>query len=581
MSVNEIVYHLDFKAPEHHQVFVRIELEAEIFDNNELTLFMPSWSPGSYLMREYARNVRCVQAQSDSGEFVYCQQSDKGKWTIDLAKSELKSAAKTITFQYQVYCHELTVRTSHVDASHAFIHGPSVFMGVEKQQQRPIKLHVKIPAAWSKIATGLKDVSIVREEFVFAADDYDQFVDAPLEIGCHFSDGFMLDGKAHELAFYGDCPRQGGFAALKDDIKKIVEHISKAMGGMPYQEKYTFITHFVPGKFGGLEHLNSTALHFCPLKLADKKMYLKWLELVAHEYFHTWNVKRIRPVELGPFDYTREAMTRMHWLTEGLTSFMDQLFIYRCGFASLEDYMEMMKENFNRYLGCLGRRFHSLEDSSYNAWLVLYRPDENSSNSSISYYLKGGLVFFALHLMMAKKSVKIDDLLKLLWKRYLEQPQKGVESSEVLAMIEDLAGADVRSSFEVMLQTTEEIDFEKLCSEQGMKWVWSEKSEAAWIGFQQETKGSRLFVKSVTLDGPFYRAGVNAGDELIAINHLRVDTDNFSDHLKSLGHNKNYKLTISRLGVVQELEFQVASRPRQLEKIEVLDAKKVAAIFQS
>ena len=579
MSVMKTIYHLSFKAPENHQATVKIDLSCELFENDQLTLFLPSWSPGSYLMREYARNVRCVRALSQKGEPLFCQQSDKGQWLIDLNKSEVGQKPKSVTFEYQVYCHELTVRTSHIDASHAFIHGPSVFMGVLGKQDLPVELHLDIPPAWSKVATGLKETSTKRDEFIYCADDYDQFVDAPLELGCHFSDGFMLDGKAHELAFYGECAREGGFEGLKKDIQTIVEHVSKTMGGMPYEEKYTFISHFVPGKFGGLEHLNSTALQFCPLKLADKKMYLKWLELVAHEYFHTWNVKRIRPKELGPFDYTKEAMTRMHWLTEGLTSFMDQLFVFRCQFASLDDYLEMMKENFNRYYTIAGRRFHSLEESSYNAWLVLYRPDENSSNSSISYYLKGGLVFFALHLLFAKKGAKTDDLLKLLWKRYLDNPKVGVETEEVLKMIEEVGGREVRQQFEIMTQTTEEIDFEKLCLDAGMKWKWSDEKDTVWLGFQQELKGQRVFVKSVSLDGPFYKSGVNAEDEIIAINGIRVDSSNLSDHKKTLVKNKNYKLTLSRLGLIKEVDFQVESTPRKLEKIEALDPKKVSEIF--
>lgn len=571
----QLNYHLSFPNPQNHYAKIRIDFVRSDQDD-QMSFFLPSWSPGSYLMREYSRNIRSLEVFDESGDRVFVQQSHKNQWLVDFKDHK---SSKKFSLSYEVYCHELTVRTSHIDSSHAFIHGPSVFMGVLNSEMKNPTLKVDVPAQWSKISTGLKEVSQKRDEFIFTAADYDELIDAPLEIGCHETDGFYVDGKAHELAFYGlTLPAGKEFCMdLKDDIKKIVEHVSKTMGGMPYDEKYTFITHFVPGKFGGLEHLNSTALHFCPLKLNDRKMYLKWLELVAHEYFHTWNVKRIRPVELGPFDYVSEAMTRMHWLTEGLTSFMDQLFVYRAGFSKLEEYCDMMKDNFNNYWKIPGRRFDSLEDSSFNAWIKLYRPDENSHNSSISYYLKGGIVFFALHVLFVKEGKKIDDLLSLLWQRYLDNPSRGVDAEEVYGMIEKVAGKDVREKFETMVQTTEEIDLQALCESIGMKFVYDDEAASKpYLGVKTSSRGQRVFIDSVSLDGPGYRSGLNAGDEIIAINGMRIDSGKWSDHVKYLLPGQRYHFLVSRLEYLCELDVEVGPAPKLLKAIEVADEVKLS-----
>ena len=389
----KIRYIIQIKDPMNHILSVKIKGQKDLADS-KLTFFLPSWSPGSYLMREYARNIRTFTAQTDNGEYLSAYKCDKGAYEVDWSKSELNKESDSFEINYDIYCHELTVRTSHIDESHAFLHGPSVFMGIADKELVDPVLEVKFPGLWSKLHTTLKDISDKRGEFVYTAKTYDDLIDCPIEIGCHESDGFMAFDKEHHLVYYGDQYPHGN--DLKADIKKIVETVGSYFKRIPY-DKYMFITHFVKGLYGGLEHKSSTALHFDGRKLNSREDYMNWLCLVSHEYFHTWNVKRIRPIELGPFDYRNEAYTRMHWLTEGLTSFMDELLVYRSGLISLEEYLGMQTKNLNRYFSTIGKKFHSLEDASFDAWIKLYRPDENTANSSISYYLKGGLVFSTLH----------------------------------------------------------------------------------------------------------------------------------------------------------------------------------------
>lgn len=562
----KLSYKIIIETPSTHQVRVQIEGKKESGEKT-LDFFLPRWSPGSYLIREYSRHLSMIVAQTKNGERLHVNQLDTSVFQIDWTKNAHKKEDDYFSLSYSVYCHELTVRTSHVDESHAYLHLPTLLMGVVNTYIEDPSLELIFPPSWSSITTGLKDISVKREAFVYSAPSYDQLIDSPIEIGCHETDGFEVNGIDHHLAFYG--PQLPHKENIKADTKKIVEHISGFMGGLPY-DKYSFITHFSPGLYGGLEHSNSTALQFCPTQITNRKGYINYLALVAHEYFHTWNVKRIRPLELGPFNYLREATTQLLWLAEGLTSLMDELFIYRMGLITLEEYLEMQKDNLNRYYGTPGKKFHSLDDSSYNAWIKLYRPDENSHNSSISYYLKGGIVFFALNILLNQKNKSINDLLSLLWQDYLKNPERGVTAEQVYKMIEEVGGPEIRDQFESMTSTTEDIDLETICAQAGLRFEW-DKTISPWLGFDVDFHGDRVMVKGVTLDGPSYKAGLNAGDEIIAINGIRILKDRFNDYAKFMRVNETYTLTIARLSVIQSISLNVGVTPAKLKGLAVID----------
>ncbi len=566
----QINYKVKITAPHQHMVQVRLET-SKLSTENKLTFFLPSWSPGSYLMREYARHIRQMRVLNKTGEFLHFKQLSKNSWEIDWAKSEIESPTDEFIIEYEVYCHELTVRTSHITREHAYLHGPTYLLGFEQHEVVNPTVEINFPPLWSKISTGLKDISKKREHFIYQARDYDDLLDCPIEIGCQQTDGFMVGNIPHEIAFFGKTyPHRNN---IKEHMQQIVEHISTKMGEIPY-EKYLFLSHFAPNLYGGLEHANSTALQFDGTKLASRKDYINWLALVSHEYFHTWNVKRIRPKELGPFNYQTEAYTPLLWLAEGLTSLMDELFIYQCGLISLEEYLEMQKNNLNRYYATPGRRFDSLEDSSFNAWVKLYRPDENSANSSMSYYLKGGIAFWALNALLAKEGHHIQELIGALWQRYKDNPSEGMVSKEVFKLVEDIGGVEIRKQFEVMVETTEEMDIEKFFSLAGLK-INFERPAESYLGITTETKGERLFVKVVALDGPGYKAGLNAGDELIAINELRVVVGDYAKLAKSLLIDVPYKFLVNRLGYMMDVEVVAESSPQRVKSIDVVDYKAV------
>jgi predicted metalloprotease with PDZ domain len=341
------------------------------------------------------------------------------------------------------------------------------------------------------------------------------------------------------------------------------------MGEIPY-DRYAFITHFIPGMYGGLEHKNSTALHFDGTSLQDRKNYINWLCLVSHEYFHTWNVKRIRPRELGPFDYQKENHTTLLWLAEGLTSFMDELYVYRSGLIEAKEYLDLLKSAFDRYYAIPGKRFHSLEASSLNAWIKLYRPDENSNNSSISYYLKGGIVFLLLHVELAKKGKKMDHLLELLWQSYKKRPDLGLTAEEVFALVAEVGGQAIADKFTTMVQTTEDLPIEQALKDAGAEFLW-ETPTTAWLGVTPEFREGRVYFEQIVLDGPAYQAGINSKDELLAIDGVRIFKDQFEKLEARLIPDRNYQLTLSRNGVSVELTCSVGRKPRVLKEIQVKD----------
>ena len=442
-------------------------------------------------------------------------------------------------------------------------------MGVTGGETNP-QIEFRFPPLWSHLSTSLNSVDSKDKKFLYQAKDYDELIDCPVEIGCHETDGFMVNGIPHHIAEYGVIYPHGN--NLKEDMRKVVTHVAQVMGEMPF-EKYLFITHFAPKTFGGLEHLNSTALQFDGRRLTTKKDYQMYLSLVAHEYFHAWNVKRIRPKELGPFDYRNEAYTSMLWLAEGLTSFVDDLFVYQAGLSTIDEYLSVVKSNLENYLSIPGRRFHSLEMSSFNAWIKLYRPDENSKNSTVSYYLKGGLVFMCLHAYLLEKGRGVKDLLKLLWDDYKRNPERGLTKEQVYEMVKSLGGMDVLEKFQTMVETTEDIDFDAAFKIMGLEIIYTEVANA-YTGLEFEFSADRVIIKTVLLDSPAAKCGLNVGDEIIALNSLRVLKEDVEKWSTNLLKDISYQLTVSRLGKLRELQLVTDTAPRTIKEIKVIDLEK-------
>jgi predicted metalloprotease with PDZ domain len=559
---------VDLKITEPWTHHVKVAMTFEVPENqNEFEVFMPVWSPGSYMVREYSRHVRRLRVVQKNGEFLFFEKKNKNTWLIDRSKSELKNLTTEVSVEYEVYCNEITVRTSHVNQTHAFIHGPSVFMGIKGYEDKLHHLKVEFPPIWTKLTTSLKDISPKREVFLYEADNYDRLLDCPLEIGCHETNGFRVEGKDHHLAFLNLPQKIHG--DLRNDIKVITQKVADFWGEIPY-EQYVYMGHFFPKVYGGLEHCDSTALQFDPFELGQEEGYFDFLGLVSHEYFHTWNVKRVRPVELGPFDYSGENYTKMHWLTEGFTSFMDDLLVFNCKLSNEDFFLKRLVKKINAYNKTPGRLFDSVEDASFDAWIKLYRPHENSKNSTINYYLKGALIFFCLNSMLSAEGANLQDFARLLWKRYKENPAEGMSKEEVLEILEKISGEDIRNDFERLLVNTGELPLVESCEKAGLK-VHFKQSEDHYWGCDFKNQNGSQVVQNIVLDGPAHKCGLNHGDEIIGAEGWRLTGESFNSFCKTLKKSAPVEFLIARQGRLLTIEVAPEKAPQEIEKLEIKD----------
>ncbi|MGI9182147.1 MAG: M61 family metallopeptidase [Longimicrobiaceae bacterium] len=570
-----ILYRLSLAEPHTHLFRVEIAIKG-VQEPQELA--MPSWTPGSYLLREFPRNVQEFHAEDGAGRTLGWQKTDKNRWRIE------EPADGALGVRYAVYANELTVRTSHLDASHGYVNGAGVFMYVAGREAEEATVEIDAPAGW-RATTALRDAGSHR----FHARDYDELVDSPIEIGTHELLEFEVAGRPHRYAIWG----HGNYdpQRLIADTRKIVLAEQELFGVLPYEE-FTFILHLVPGGYGGLEHRSSTSLLIDRWSFRGEE-YERFLGLVAHELFHAWNGKRIRPAPLGPFDYTRENYTRNLWVVEGLTTYYTDLILRRAGLITPERYLVKLEEAINRLQSQPGRQVQTLEESSFDAWIKFYRPDEHTPNSQISYYQKGALVGLLLDLRIRSATEgtrSLDDVMGLLWERY-GAPDRGFpeagEESVIERIAQEVCGEPLGDFFDRYLRSTAELEYGRHLAAAGIELTPADTSErpsgesaatstnaaepaAADSGSQVELgvrlkeEGNRTLVTHVLADTPAYRAGLNANDEILALDGLRVNSKGLAARLAERQPGERATLTLFRRDELLTLavELEPPSTPR-------------------
>ena len=543
-TTSGITYTLSFDRAPQHLVHVRMRVDRVTGD--AVTLVMPSWSPGSYKIRDYAGyqgNVIAYSVNNGTRTRVTPQWRDKASLVVPT------QGAESIEVEYLVYCHERTVRTNHVNRFHAFLVPTAVCMYVEGRTHEIH--HVRLmhnQTQWPSVSTALSPVVAPSAEGVLlGALNYDILADSPIEIGDHQVRTFTAAGATHEVAMPTNHALDIDW--LTTQCERIVKVEAEIFGGVPY-DRYVFIIQIYPGAGGGLEHARMSVNAVDPSTLLDKSKVTGLLSLLCHEYFHLWNVKRIRPAELGPFDYTRETYTPMLWLAEGLTSYYDDLLTYRCGFTTAKDYIDALsKEHIARLAAVPGRFAMSTRDSSYLAWLKLYMQSPDGNNRFPSYYLKGGVVMFLLDAYIIDHSdgtYSLDDALRGMWKRYQSDQARGMTEDECIAIIEESTKIQVRDRVLSWLSGTDELPYEEILTPLGLRVdTTAKKPDAATIGEKipfaavpaapycgwalAETNG-KIIVRSVDDGGAAATAGIGIDDEIIAINGKRVSSTAQVDH---------------------------------------------------
>jgi predicted metalloprotease with PDZ domain len=499
---------------------------------------LPAWIPGSYMIREFARNIVRIRAEA-AGQAVRLAKLDKHTW-------QAAPVAGPLSVHYEVYAWDLSVRAAHLDQTHGFFNGTSVFLRVAGHEGLPHQVDIQRPADptarnW-RVATSLPEAGAKRHGFgTYAADDYDDLIDHPVEMGDFALGGFTAHGVRHDIVITGRVPNLD-MARLEKDLKAICETqiaFFEPKTKKAPMDRYVFLTMVVGDGYGGLEHRASTALicsrNDLPTTTAPKTAepnegYCKFLGLCSHEYFHTWNVKRIKPAVFAPYDLQVENYTPLLWLFEGFTSYYDDLMLVRSGIISEASYLKLLGKTAGAVLRGTGRTKQSIAESSFDAWSKYYRQDENAPNAIISYYTKGSLVGLAFDLTIRAKTggaKSLDDIMLALWDRYgrdfYKGGARGVTEQEVDALFDEVSGVRLKPLFDRYVRGTEDIPLAKLYAPFGVKVTDERKNGKPSLdaGIGRDAGGVKL--TQVHEGGAAHQAGLSAGDVLIAVDGLRVN----------------------------------------------------------
>ena len=541
-----IRYTVRFPAPQTN--YVEIEATVPTEGRPAIEMMMAVWTPGSYLIREYERNVEHVVATA-AGRALPVDKTTKNRWRIETG------GAREIALSYRVYCHEMTVRSNWVEADFAMLNGAPTFMTLVPASPgvnvgtapRPHDVRLELPPGWKTSVSALPDAEPGQPNH-YVAPDYDTLVDSPIVAGNPAIHRFTVSGKPHLLVDVGEGGAFDGARAAQD-LAKVVAAEERFWGALPY-EKYVFFN-VLTGSGGAIEHKNSVMMMSSRWATGTRERYVRWLSTSAHEFFHLWNVKRLRPIELGPFDYEHENYPRSLWVAEGLTDYYADVILVRAGLISTDEYLAHLSSAIRSLQTTPGRLTQTAEMASFDAWIKEYRPDENSGNSSISYYTKGSVIGFILDARIreaTRGARSLDDVMRLAFQRY--SGARGYTPEQFRQTAGDVAGTDLGTWFHRALDTTEELDYGPALAWYGLAFHTrvARGEPMAWLGAVTKDDNGRLMVTAVPRGTPAYDAGVDPGDEIVAIDEFRVRPGQLEDRLRAYRQGQTVTLVVARRG---------------------------------
>ncbi len=566
LAAPKLSYKLSMPAPQTH--YFEVEMRLQDFKDKYLDIKMPVWAPGSYLIREFPKNVEGFTAVAGN-KVLQNQKITKNTWRVYPDKN------RDVTVKYKVYAFELTVRTSFVDEMHAYLNGSSVFMFPDKYKDLPSEITVVPYGKWNQISTSLPTVG--NDKWKLRAENYDILADSPMEIGTHKILTFEAKGVPHEVAMFGDSNYDE--VKIVADMKKVAEACANVFGEHPVKGKYVFIIHNNLAGGGGLEHLNSTTLQVSRWGYQPENSYNNFLSLVAHEYFHLWNVKRLRPQPLGPFNYDAENYTSLLWVSEGFTSYYDDILITRAGFTTPDRYLEIIGSAINNVENTPGVKVQSLAESSFDAWIKSYRPNENSKNSEISYYSKGALVGMLLDLEIMNQTngaKTLDDVFRNMYQKYYKKQDRGFTEAEFKTEIEKVAGISLDNFFRDFVHGTTTPDYSKYLAYAGIKANnLNQNNQDAALGATTTNQAGKIVVTNIVRDGSAWKGGLNVNDEIIALNGYRI-TDDLNKSVTGRKVGEPMNLIVNRDGRLLSIDLILGKSPNvryRLEKLPQMTAQ--------
>ena len=552
-----IAFTVAMPKPHTHLLEVEIHINREVSNWPAEDLFvMPVWTPGSYMVREFARHVQDFAVRDAAGGNLSWEKVNKNSWQVRT------NGAREYRVTYRVYANEMSARTNHLNSEHAFWNNAALLMYLDGHLNLPSTLKVLAPEPW-RVATTLPTAPGPKN--TFRAENFDVLYDSPFEVGNFKTISFEVKSVPHRIVIHGE----GNYEPdrLRADVSKIVGTQIELMGGeIPYPN-YTFFLHL--GSTGdGLEHLNSTSLRFPRFAFKPEMRYRDFLTLVAHEFFHVWNVKRIRPDVLGPFDYNRENYTKLLWVAEGITSYYENLTLVRAGLMSQRDFLGKFASQAESLYNRPGRHVMSVEEASFDAWIKFYRQDENAVNSQVDYYDKGAILGLLLDLQIrgASQGAKsLDDVMRYLYTEFYKKnrnytPEDFQKASELMA------GQSLEQFFDKFVRGREELNYNEALAAAGLLLDTTGSSggikppEQAYLGAELVQEGDRLIVRRVLEGGPAYEQGLNAGDQIVAFNNMRATREFFFARLAEKKPGDPISLTIFRADDLSTLLIRLGGR---------------------
>ncbi len=526
--------------------------------------FVPAWIPGSYMIRDYARHIVAARAESD-GVGVALQKVDKSTWQAQRVEREL-------TLVLEIFAHDDSVRGAHLDTTHAYFNGTCVFPCVVGQENvrcdlEILNAEIQQAKGW-RVATAMRPTSAERYGFGgYTADDYAELIDHPVEIGDLAIGEFDAGGVPHAIAIRGNTKTD--MARLTHDLQTLCEQHMSLLGKPRDLDRYVFLLHAPGNGYGGLEHRWSSS-NVCsrdnlPVKGAAgvSEGYRTLLGLLSHEYFHLWNVKRMKPAAFSPYELATESHTTLLWVFEGITSYYDDLALVRSGLIDLASYLELLGQTITRVVRGAGRRRQSVSESSFDAWTKFYKQDANAQNAIVSYYAKGAMIALTLDLKLRSETdgrVSLDDVMRACWKKWGESAD-GMPEGGFEATCGEVSGLDLDDFFDAAVRGTGELPLESLLKTHGIEYQLRassgrtdkggtkgepDKLPSVWLGATLAVQSGNTVFASVANGGSAELAGVSPGDEFVALDGVRIGAADSDTRVRSYRPNDKSTLSVFR-----------------------------------
>ncbi len=546
-----VEYTLGMSRPSSHLMEIEVSYGNLPSGDATLDLILPVWRSGRYVVFDFAGGVQGFSVADGNGKPLQWSKVDKTTWRI-----QKKGAAKVIA-SYRMFANEFNTRTKGLNDEHLFVDPMSSFMYAEKYRKLPLTITV-IPYGNWHVATGLDPVK--GEKNKFTAPNYDYFADCPIEVGTQKEWEFEVDGTKHMLMIAGE----GNYNpdTLIKDISRIVKACKDFWGKFPYNH-YTFMVHLMANSSGATEHINSTILDVRPFIFKGPETYRGFLGTVTHEFFHTWNVKQLRPKGINPYDFTKENYTEELGIAEGTTDYYASLLMTRLGFQKPHQYLERLASNIRADRERPGNLKQSLAESSFDAWVKYWRNTEESYNYEADYYDKGASVSLLLDLEIRSRSNNkrsLDNVMRAMFERF-PLSGSGYTTADLRKAAEEFAGGSLKEFFDKYMYGTASIDWDEYLSYAGLQLVAKDTAGTPWLGIEMRDTKDSMKVTRVVAGSPAYDAGVNVGDQVIALNGYRVSRDELTKRTAEMKAGDNVRLTVFRDERLREFEIILKNRP--------------------